>query len=66
VVSWTETDWRKNNKDLNGDGVVKTFAVASCGRFRKIGLRQTGPNHRGENDLVVTALELFGTVAGLQ
>jgi hypothetical protein len=45
---------------------VKTFAVARSGSFRRIRLRQTGPNHRGNNILNLSAFEVFGAVAGLQ
>jgi hypothetical protein len=45
---------------------VKTFAVARSGSFHWIRLRQTGPNHYGDNYLVLSAFELFGVLAGLQ
>jgi hypothetical protein len=63
---WTEIARRENNSDLNGKNAVKTFAVSQSGSFRRIRLRQTGPNHNGDNDLTLSALELFGAVAGLQ
>jgi hypothetical protein len=63
--SWTEIHRRENNSDLNGRRAVKTFAVSRAGSFRRICLRQTGPNHAGNNHLVLDAFELFGAVAGL-
>jgi hypothetical protein len=45
---------------------VKTFAVERGGSFRRIRLRQTGPNYHGENVLVLTAFEVFGEIAELQ
>jgi hypothetical protein len=65
-ASWTEIDRHENNSDLNGWLYVKTFAVSWSGSFRMIRLRQTGPNHLGNNYLVLGAFELFGAVAGLQ
>jgi hypothetical protein len=45
---------------------VKTFAVWQSASFGRIRLRQTGPNHRGDNSLALSAFEVFGAVAGLQ
>jgi hypothetical protein len=45
---------------------VKTFAVERSESFCRIRLRQTGPNHEGDNFLALTAFEVFGAVAGLQ
>jgi hypothetical protein len=65
-ASWTEIDQRENNSDLNGEYAMKTFAVSHSGSFGRIRLRQTGPNHRGDNRLALSSFELFGAVAGLQ
>jgi hypothetical protein len=65
-VSWTEIDRRENNDNLNDWFAVKTFAVSPPGSFGKIRLRQTGLNHSVNSDLVLSAFELFGSVAGLQ
>jgi hypothetical protein len=64
-VSWTEIDWRENNSNLNDVTAVKMFVVWRSGNFGKIRLRQTSPNHAGNNCLVLSAFELFGEVAGL-
>jgi hypothetical protein len=64
--SWTEIDQRENNRHLNDDSAVKTFAVARSGSFHRIRLRQTGPNHMGCNRLGLMAFEIFDAVAGLQ
>jgi hypothetical protein len=45
---------------------VKTFAISQSGSFGRIRLRQNGPNHEGNNCLVLSAFEVFGAVAGLQ
>jgi hypothetical protein len=64
--SGTEIDQCDNNSDLIYNGAVKTFAISRPGSFKRIRLRQTGPNHWGKNCLVLRAFELFGEVAGLQ
>jgi hypothetical protein len=64
-ASCTEIDRRENNSDLNGKLTVKTFAVSQSGSFGRIRLRQTGPNHRGNNHLVLNSFEVFGAVTGL-
>jgi hypothetical protein len=63
--SWTEIDRRENNSDLNANWAVKTFAVSRSENFCRIRLRQTGLNHNGRNELVLSAFEIFGVVAGL-
>jgi hypothetical protein len=63
--SWTEIDRRENNSDLNSEFALKTFAILQSVSFRRIRLRQTGPNHDDDNSLVLSAFELFGAVAGL-
>jgi hypothetical protein len=65
-ASWTKIDRREKNSNFNGGCHMKTFAVAQSGSFRRIHLRQIGPNHFGNNHLVLSAFELFGAVAGLQ
>jgi hypothetical protein len=65
-ASWTEIDRRENNSDLSIKGTVKTFVVSRSGSFGRIRLRQTGPTHIGDNQLGVSAFEVFGAVAGLQ
>jgi hypothetical protein len=65
-TSWTKIDRRENNSDLNRNLTVKTFAIALSGSFSSIRLRLTGPNHRGQNCLCLTAFDVFGAVAGLQ
>jgi hypothetical protein len=64
-ASWTEIDRRENNSDLNGERDVKTFAICQSRSFGRIRLFQTGPNHRGNNCLILSAFELFGVVASL-
>jgi hypothetical protein len=62
---WTEIDRCENNSDLNGRRAMKTFAFCRSRSFGRIRLLQTGPNHEANNQLVLRAVEFFGTVAGL-
>ena len=57
---WYEIDRRDDNNELNGKSKVATFQVATTGDFQMIRLRQTGPNHYGDNYLILTNVEFFG------
>lgn len=57
---WYEIDRRDDNNELNGKSKTATFQVAANGEFTSIRLRQTGPNHYGDNYLILTNIELFG------
>lgn len=57
---WYEIDRRDDNNELNGKSKVATFEVAATGEFSKIRIRQTGPNHYGDNYLILTNVEFFG------
>jgi hypothetical protein len=62
--SRTEIDRRENNSDLNASSAVKTFAVARSRSFRVIRLRQTDPNHCGNNFLNFCAFEVSARLQG--
>jgi hypothetical protein len=64
-ASLTEIDRPENNSDLNGERAMKTFAISRCGCFGRIRLRHTGPNHRSNNQLVLSVFDVFGPGAGL-
>ena len=61
---WTEIDCRNNNNDLNGYYVTARFKISWIPResFRFFRLRQTGKNHRGNDRLELSSLEIFGTL----
>ena len=63
--SWEVVDRRENNSSLNGKYLTGNFKInpspITC--FRFVRLRQTGPNHRGDNSLYLNSLELFGTLS---
>jgi hypothetical protein len=65
-ASRTEMDRRENNSERNDSLAVKMFVVSRFWSFRRIRLRQTGPNHHNNNDLRLIAFEVFRAVPGLQ
>ena len=62
AVSWKVIDTRNNVDDLNDFRVTRNFAITSPDHesYRFVRLRQTGTTWRGTNNLVLSALELFG------
>ena len=62
--SWKAVDSREDNNDLNGKFVTRNFWLGTpqSGAFRFVRLRLTGKNHQGLGQLVICALELFGTL----
>jgi hypothetical protein len=62
---WKEVDRQDGNKDLNAKNAVKSFSVRKAERFRFVRLRQIGKNHRGNDSLAISALEIFGSYTEL-
>jgi hypothetical protein len=62
-ASWTEIGRHKNNWDLKDRLAVKMFIVSRIGNFPRIRLRQTGPNHKRQNDRKISAFEVLGAIA---
>jgi hypothetical protein len=60
--NWHELDRRSNNSDLNTGDVIRTFTISTSAICRFIRLRQTGKNHKGTDDLLFCAFEVFGTL----
>ena len=61
---WNTIDSSENNSDLNGNLVTCHFPVTTQpgGDFRFVRLLQTGPNHYPGHRLVISGLELFGSI----
>jgi hypothetical protein len=55
-----EIDRREDNNDLNGSSFIKTFSISKSIECRFIRLRMIGPAHSGNNQLLLSALEIFG------
>ena len=62
--SWVVMDCREECKVLTGRDAVANFQIPRerIGRYRYLRVRQTAPNLRGTNRLVMSALEIFGDV----
>jgi hypothetical protein len=59
-VEWIEIDRRTDNFDLEEKPWLASFPTSNsplCGFIR---LTQTGENHKGNNELIIAALEVFG------
>ena len=60
---WVPLDQRDNNNDLNGRSVTRNFSITGNTKsFRFLRFRQTGPNHMKFDTLLLSALEVFGTL----
>jgi hypothetical protein len=58
--SWREVARQEDNRHLNGKWFTGTFAVAGGGECRFIRLVNIGSNHFGDDQLNVSAWEIFG------
>jgi hypothetical protein len=58
---WEEVDRCDNNDDLLAQNVVRLFTVTHCSEYRSVRLRLTGPNHYGNNYLVISGFDIFGS-----
>ena len=63
--SWHVVDCRENNEDLKSQFVTRNFAIRDPARasFRFVRLRLTGKNHNGNDTLLITSFEVFGTLS---
>ena len=61
---WTLVDRRVNNSDLNGRSLTQNFKITEpvSGKYRYIRLRQIGENHSHNYYVIISALEIFGTL----
>jgi hypothetical protein len=57
---WSEIDRKQNNDELNRPRSTKVFAVSKAQHARYIRLANIGPNHCGDDQLVIAAWEIFG------
>ena len=63
--NWDVVDRRDNNEDFKAGKVTRNYELVPPphGKFRFVRLLQTGPNHSGNDQLVIAALEVFGTLS---
>jgi hypothetical protein len=60
--SWREVAREENNNQLNGSRFTGTFSVADGGECRFIRLVNIGRNHFGDDQLRISAWEIFGSL----
>ena len=62
--TWEIVDRRENNNNLNDTLAIDNFSINPVpnGGFRFIRLRQIGKNHKGNDQLCISSLEVFGTL----
>jgi hypothetical protein len=60
--SWREVAREENNKQLKGCRFSGTFAIADSGECRFIRLVNIGRNHFGEDRILISAWEIFGSL----
>jgi hypothetical protein len=60
--SWREVAREEDNEHLNGAAFTDTFAVAGGGECRFIPLVNIGRNHYGDDEICISAWEIFGSL----
>lgn len=61
-VDWTVLDERRDCEDLNGCYLAKAFPCQSKNKYRFLKILQTDVNHYGSQNLILCAIEFFGTL----
>jgi hypothetical protein len=61
-VNWKQVAHERNNSQLNDSFRTAVFQVASDGQCRFIRLVNIGSNHRGTDEIYITAWEIFGSL----
>jgi hypothetical protein len=59
---WVVLDRQNNSKALDGKERIGTFPISEPRELRMIRFRQTGPNHMGNEYLIISGFEVFGTI----
>jgi hypothetical protein len=60
---WMEIDHRENNSELNAKNVTATFSISKREICRFLRLVNIGRNHQGNDALVISSFEIFGSLA---
>jgi hypothetical protein len=61
-IMWVEVDRKENNHDLDGKDVRRTYRCVSSPLCKYFRLRQTRKNHAGKDWLILSGMEVFGTL----
>jgi hypothetical protein len=59
---WVDLDLREDTKDLNGRSKTGMFQLANPSLVTMLKLIQTGPNHSGDDFMILTNVEFYGEV----
>jgi hypothetical protein len=59
---WTAIDRKTDNQNFKNNWTVASFAVSKPAEFRFLRLTQTGRSHTGNDALLLSAVEFFGTL----
>jgi hypothetical protein len=61
---WTTIDERRNNNDMKGANMTRTFTVSPCDYCRFIQIRQQGYNWYSVNsyNFIISSFEIFGNL----
>jgi hypothetical protein len=59
---WDELDHREDNSELNEKNVTGTFEVGRSQICRYMKLTNIGRNHRGSDQLIISAFDIFGSL----
>jgi hypothetical protein len=60
--SWVEIDHHTVDSSLNSQGAIATFPISSSSDYQYIRLRQIDVNSSNHHQLVVNAIEFYGTL----
>jgi hypothetical protein len=59
---WIKLDRRESSTRLNSEGPIATFPVSRSDDVHMIRLRQLGKNSSNDDQLIVSAIEVFGVL----
>jgi hypothetical protein len=60
--TWVEIDHHTKDSSLNSQGAIATFPISSSSDYQYIRLRQIDVNSSNYHNLVVNAIEFYGTL----
>jgi hypothetical protein len=61
-LTWEELDRREGLNDLNGKGITAMFVVQKPKTAHLVRILQIGPNHAGDDYLILTNVEFYGSI----
>jgi hypothetical protein len=61
-IEWIEFDRQEENEELNGPDMTASFEIGSQPPVKMVRLRMTGKNHCGNDRMIISAIEFFGSI----